>query len=112
EKSKARKTELAENYRHAVLIAFQEVEDALTGTKSAIKRQGSYTQALLSSDKAYKMVGTMFKEGAIDYMTLLESERNLFAAKDNLVSANLDRLVAAIDLYRAVGGGWQEKIGE
>ena len=112
EKSKARKTELAENYRHAVLIAFQEVEDALTGTKSAIKRQGSYTQALLSSDKAYKMVGTMFKEGAIDYMTLLESERNLFAAKDNLVSANLDRLVAAVDLYRSIGGGWQEKIGE
>ncbi|MFH1159007.1 MAG: efflux transporter outer membrane subunit [Pseudomonadota bacterium] len=107
EKSQARERELAENYRHTVLTAFQEVEAALTGARSALRRQGSYTRALLSSDKAYKMVGTMFREGAIDYMTMLESERSLLSAKDNLVSANLDRLAAAIDLYKAVGGGWQ-----
>ena len=112
EKSKARERELAEDYRHTILTAFREVEDALSGTKSAVKRQKSYTRAPLSSDKAYKMVGTMFKEGAIDYMTMLESERNLFLAKDSLVSANLDRFISVIDLYRAIGGGWQEKLGE
>jgi NodT family efflux transporter outer membrane factor (OMF) lipoprotein len=106
EKSKARENELAENYRHTVLTAFQEVEDALAAVKSADKRRIAYTDAVRSADKAYGIATLQFKAGAVDYTSLLDSERSLLSAKDNLVSANLDRLTAVIGLYKALGGGW------
>lgn len=107
EKNQARMNELAENYRKTVLTAFQEVEDALAATKAADKRRKSYTDAVRSAGKAYEIASQQFKEGAVDYIALLESERSLLSAKDNLISANLDRLTAAISLYKALGGGWQ-----
>ena len=110
ELSEARKSELAENYRHTVLTAFQEVEDALAATKAAEKRRKSYTDAVRSADKAYTLAYQQFKAGAVDYLTLLVSERSLLTAKDNLVSANLDRLTAVVALYKALGGGWRANL--
>ncbi len=106
EKSEARRNELAENYRHAVLTSFQETEDALAAMKNSRKRWKAYTNAVLSAEKAYHLADLRFKAGAVDYMTLLDSQRSLLSAKDNLISANLERMNAGINLYKALGGGW------
>ena len=92
------------------MTAFQEVEDALAATKAAEKRRKSYTDAVRSADKAYTLAYQQFKAGAVDYLTLLVSERSLLTAKDNLVSANLDRLTAVVALYKALGGGWRANL--
>lgn len=105
--SEARERELAETYRKTVLTAFQEVEDALAAVKAADKRRKYYAEALTSATRAYDIAAQQFKAGAIDYTSLLVSERTLLSAKDNSISASLDRLTAAIDLYKALGGGWQ-----
>lgn len=107
EKTKARQRELAENYRKTVLTAFKEVEDALAAVKSADKRRVAYLEAVHAATKAHGIAEQQFKAGAIDYTALLTAERSLLAAKDNLVSVNLERLTAAIDLYKALGGGWK-----
>jgi outer membrane protein TolC len=44
--------------------------------------------------------------GAIDYQTLLNTQRSLFTAKNNQVQAQLDLLVSLAQLYKALGGGW------
>jgi multidrug efflux system outer membrane protein len=106
-KTKARQNELVENYRKTVLTAFAEVEDALAAIKSAEKRRKAYSRAVISAGKAYDLANLKFKAGAIDYITLLDSQRSLLSAKDSLVAVNLERMNAAVNLYKALGGGWQ-----
>ncbi len=108
-KSRAREKELAADYLKTVLTAFQETEDALANLKSAKKTERSYTDAVRSATKAYNLAEKQFKAGAIDYPTLLISQRSLYAAKDNLIAAELGRFTAAVSLYKAVGGAWEQK---
>lgn len=108
-KSKARERELTENYRKTVLTAFLEVEGALAAIQNTAKRRAAYLEAVRSAGKLYNITEQQFKAGAIDYTTLLVSERSLLAAKDNLVVVNLERLTAAVDLYKALGGGWKSE---
>lgn len=107
DKTVARKNELAEQYRQTVLVAFQEVEDALSTVKAAELRRKSYSESFVSADKAYRLIDQRFKAGAIDLTLLLNAERDVLAAKENLIAANLERLNAAIGLYQALGGGWK-----
>jgi hypothetical protein len=46
------------------------------------------------------------REGAGDLLAVLDAQRSLFAAQDQLAQARLDRLAAAVELFRALGGGW------
>jgi outer membrane protein, multidrug efflux system len=50
---------------------------------------------------------TLYREGNIDLLSLLESQRSLFQSQYALVQQRLAQLKAAIDLYRALGGGGQ-----
>ncbi len=107
---KARQQELAETYRKTVLTAFREVEDALTAVESAGVREKAYAAATQSAEKAYSIADARYRAGATDYLTLLDAERSLLSARDALVTARLDRMTAAISLYKAVGGGWQSGV--
>jgi outer membrane protein TolC len=55
---------------------------------------------------AYRMAEVQFRAGAIDFLTVLETQRSLFQSEDTLVQTRLGRLVAAVALFRAMGGGW------
>jgi outer membrane protein TolC len=50
-----------------------------------------------------------YREGGIDLQGLLDSQRSLFQAQDSLAQQRLARLKAAVDLYKALGGGWQKE---
>jgi outer membrane protein, multidrug efflux system len=52
-----------------------------------------------------------YREGGIDLQGLLDSQRSLFQAQDSLAQQRLARLKAAVDLYKALGGGWQQNGG-
>ena len=99
----ARQKELAAQYQKTVLIAFQEVEDALAALKS------NNEQALLSHDSvkesqnAYNIAKARFDVGAIDYLTLLETQRSLYQAQDNQISINEAQINAFIQLRKALG---------
>lgn len=106
--AKGREKELAATYQKTVLTAFKEVQDALAGVKSAKLRQEAFAAAAASAAKAYNISEGRFKAGAIDYITVLDAERSLLFARENLELAKLERIDAAIDLYRALGGGWEK----
>ena len=103
--SEAEKAELVEIYRKAVLVALQEVEDALAAIRSAQRRVSELNIALNEARTAYRLSRERYEAGAIDFQTLLDAQRTLFNAEDSLVFARYDRLIAAVELIRALGGG-------
>lgn len=99
----ARQKELAAQYRQTVLVAFQEVEDALAALKSANDRAVLSRATVTESQNAYDIAKARFDAGAIDYLTLLETQRSLYQAQDDQISINQNQLAAFVQLRKALG---------
>lgn len=106
--AEARKLELVENYRKTVLTSFKDVEDAIAGVRAAQSREASLETALTESRKAYDLSKQQYDVGSIDFQTLLDTRRTMLSAEDSYIQTKNDRLAASVDLYLALGGGWQE----
>jgi NodT family efflux transporter outer membrane factor (OMF) lipoprotein len=99
----ARQKELAVQYRQTVLVAFQEVEDALAGLKSANERAVLAGGTVTESQNAYNIAKARLDAGAIDYLTMLETQRSLYQAQDNQITADVERVEAFVLLRKALG---------
>lgn len=108
ELTQARKAELVENYRSLVLNAFKETQDALVTIKQTEIREKNLKIALAESRKAYQIAKDRYDNGASDFLSLLDAQRTLLSAQENDITVRLERLNAAILLYKALGGGWKE----
>ncbi len=105
--SKARQAELVEIYRKTVLVAFQEVEDAIAAEKAAAKREEAFKVAMDEGQKAYDISMARYKAGSIDFQTVIDAQLTLLVAQQNYSVSHNDRLAAAITLFKALGGGWK-----
>jgi NodT family efflux transporter outer membrane factor (OMF) lipoprotein len=99
----ARQKELAVQYRQTVLFAFQEVEDALAALKSNNDRAVLSHATVAESQNAYDIAKARFDAGAIDYLTLLETQRSLYQAQDNQIAINQGQLQSFVQLRKALG---------
>lgn len=104
--TKARKAELVENYRKTVLVSFKDVEDSLVSLKAAQQRETSLETAMNEARKAYELSKQQYDVGSIDFQILLDSRQTMLLAEDNYIQTKNNRLAAAVDLYKALGGGW------
>lgn len=94
-------------YQKTVQTAFQETLDALTSVDAAraiMQAQDQRVEALL---KAYQAAQSRYRAGDLSYLELLDVERQLRAIEQEQVIAQLGLLQSTVDLYRALGGGWQ-----
>ena len=99
----ARQQELAAHYQKTVLTAFQEVEDALAALKSNNDQALLSVESVRESQNAYDIAKARFDAGAIDYLTLLETQRSLYQAQDNQISVQEGQIEAYIQLRKALG---------
>jgi NodT family efflux transporter outer membrane factor (OMF) lipoprotein len=106
--SKAKQAELVETYRKTVLTAFQEVEDALSAVRTSLQRRTALETAVEQARRAYLISRQRYEAGAIDFVTLLNTQSSQLQAEDSLAQAKLDQINASVDLYKALGGGWRE----
>ena len=106
ENARARNAELVEIYQQTLLTAFKEVEDAAAIKRQATMRLQALAEAVNKADEAYRIAQDQYRVGAIDYQTLLNTQRSLLTAKNNRVQAQLDLMVSLAQLYKALGGGW------
>jgi len=104
--SEAVKEELVQTYLQSILTSFREVEDALVAVKSSADNLQATRTAAEQARIAYKLAEAQYKEGATDFLNLLQSQVSMLETEDNLVQARLARHQAAIDLYKALGGAW------
>ncbi|WP_324770773.1 efflux transporter outer membrane subunit [Pokkaliibacter plantistimulans] len=106
--SQSRRQQLVDNYRSAVLTALKEVEDALGNTRLTADQEQLQRQIVAESQRSLRLAELRYREGADELLAVLDAQRTLFSAQSSLVDIQLSRLTAALDLYKAVGGGWQQ----
>jgi NodT family efflux transporter outer membrane factor (OMF) lipoprotein len=106
EAAEARYAELAELYRGTVVQAFRDVEDALAAARFLREAEAAQVEQVRQAQAAYDLAEVQYRGGAIDFLTVLDVQRTLFQAEDALLQTRFARLAAAVDLFRALGGGY------
>lgn len=103
----ARRQEATVGYERAVQHAFREVSDALVGYRK--DREFREQQALLfaSARDARALAQTRYEGGVTSYLEVLDADTRQFDAEIGLAQAQLAELNALVEIYRALGGGWQ-----
>lgn len=104
--AEARRLELLETYRGAVLTAFRETEDAMAGVDTGNRRVADLAEAAEQAGYAYELSRIRYEAGAADFLTVLDAQRTKLSADDTLVQARLSTFLSAADLFVALGGGW------
>ncbi|WP_129793229.1 efflux transporter outer membrane subunit [Sphingosinicella sp. CPCC 101087] len=94
------------SYRHSVLTALEDVENALVQLEAARERQAQFAIAFEAASNTAILARTQYRAGLSDFQTLLEAERSLLSARDGMAGARGDEALALVQLYRALGGGW------
>jgi NodT family efflux transporter outer membrane factor (OMF) lipoprotein len=94
-------------YKKTVLSGLADVENAIQALDSAKSRQTSLGEAADASNDAAILARSQYRVGLTDFLTLLQSEQSLLQARDSLASAQADQATALVQLYLALGGGWQ-----
>ena len=112
EQARAKHLELVHQYAGTLLTAVREVEDALVGIRLTEEQHRALVEARNASKEAYALSLKYFALGAVDYLTVLDSEQKLMNGEDASESALFDRMRAAVDLFRSLGGGTQVPKGE
>ncbi len=105
--SESQRTALVEQYRKAILTALQEVADAFDRQAISIIQEENQNAILAEAERTLRLTEVRYKEGSEDLLSLLEAQRTVFQARDQLVQQRQTRLEAAVDLYLALGGGWE-----
>ena len=103
--SEAKKLELAEAYRGSILAALRDVEDGLAAVRLLAEQESAQAIAVLSAREAQRLADVRYKEGAVDYLAVLEAQRTLLQAEDGSIQTRLSRLNAVVGLFKALGGG-------
>ncbi|MBX8470829.1 efflux transporter outer membrane subunit [Pseudomonas sp. RIT778] len=107
DKARARQEELLETYRAAIINGFADVEKALNSIRGLDAQRQWQSEELNQAQTAFDIAQSRYQAGAEDLLTVLETQRTLYAAQDLNVQLRLSRLQASIGLYKALGGGWQ-----
>jgi multidrug efflux system outer membrane protein len=95
-------------YEKAIQTAFREVADALA-LKATLDQQFAAQKSLVdATDVSYRLSEARFKSGIDSYLTVLDSQRAMYASQQNLITLRLVVLSNQVTLYRVLGGGWKE----
>lgn len=108
EAAKAREDQALAAYRKSVQSAFAEVEDALIGRSTGAAEREALARQVEALTRARRLAGLRYEAGESSYFEVLDAERNLFRAELELARAQRAELVAAVGLFKAIGGGWAE----
>lgn len=102
----SRRIEVA-NYEQAIQTAFREVADALA-TRAALEEKLQAQERLLNAQqKRFDLTNARYRQGVDSYLDVLLAQQDLYAAQQNLLQFQAARLLNAVTLYRALGGGWK-----
>jgi NodT family efflux transporter outer membrane factor (OMF) lipoprotein len=108
DKATARQEELLESYRAAIINGFADVEKALNSIRGLDQQRQWQGEELNQAQRAFEIAQSRYQAGAEDLLTVLDTQRTLYAAQDQHVQLRLARLQSSIALYKALGGGWNQ----
>lgn len=94
-------------YRSAVLTALEDVENAIVALDAAQRRARELAVALDASRNSAILSRSQYRAGLTDFTTLNQAEAALLSASNGLVQAQADQASALVQLFTALGGGWE-----
>ena len=112
ELTQAREQEAAINYRKTVLQAWHEIDDALNARVAQYQQHQSLQQAYQNSLQAFDATQRRYKNGVVDYVSVLVAQRTLLQDQLALSNSATEVSTSVVALYKALGGGWDpESVG-
>jgi multidrug efflux system outer membrane protein len=93
-------------YRKTGLNALREVSDALTAYERSGEQFERQTARVVAQREALRLADKRFGAGVASFLEVLDAQRQLLSAETDVVSARLQRQLAYVQVYRALGGGW------
>lgn len=102
----ARVREASAAYQERVLTSLEETENALVGYAEEQSRRDHLEATVRASQDALDLANAQYRAGLTDFLTVLDSERTLFANQDLLAQSQTSVATNLIGLYKALGGGW------
>jgi multidrug efflux system outer membrane protein len=108
EAAKAEQQIKVAQYEQTIQNAFREVSDALAKNQGYEGQVRAQARRAASAEKSRLLVDQRFSAGLESAFAVHDAERTLFTARQNLLDARLARKLAMVELFTALGGGWQE----
>lgn len=106
--AEVRKDAAVAAYEGTIQVAFREVADALTATDT-LRREEAARRALAdSSVAAMTLAKARYDGGVDDYLRYLDAQRSTFGNQVTLIQISTERQIALVDLFKSLGGGWEE----
>jgi outer membrane protein TolC len=105
----AKNVELLSAYRASILAALGDVENTLSAIQHLNQAREYQLENVAQSEKAFEGAKARYQAGSVDFLTLLEAQRTLYAARDQFIQYKLARLQALVGLCKALGGGWSQQ---
>jgi multidrug efflux system outer membrane protein len=102
----AKDRELLSAYKSSILSAFNDVENSLSAIQHLNQSREFQVENVAQSERAFEGAKLRYQAGSVDFLTLLEAQRTLYAARDQFIQYKLARLQALVGLCKALGGGW------
>jgi outer membrane protein, multidrug efflux system len=105
--SKDQKDELVLNYQKTIIGAFRDVSNALIAAQKTRNTRIEEEKLVASAQDATRLARVRYEGGAASYLEVLTNDSNLFSAQLNLITAQQNEALTLVQLYSALGGGWQ-----
>lgn len=99
--------ETVAQYRHTALVALGETADALASQTTLAARRAALERQVASLRRSVDLAQSRYDTGRAGYFEVLEAQQQLFPAQDALAQTQRDQLIAVVNLYKALGGGWK-----
>jgi outer membrane protein, multidrug efflux system len=105
--AKANHEEARLRYEQTALNAFREVADSLVTREKLEAIRLEQERAVKAYEQAVQLSMQRYTDGKAAYFEVLEAQQQLFPAENSLARTNLNRLLVIVQLYKALGGGWE-----
>lgn len=105
--SKLQKDVAVAEYEKSIQTAFQEVADGLAARATYQQQLQAQSDLVQATQTYYNLAQNRYKNGVDSSLTFLDAQRSLFSSQQGLITDRLAQLVAEVNLYTALGGGWR-----
>jgi NodT family efflux transporter outer membrane factor (OMF) lipoprotein len=95
------------NYRKTILVAVQQVDNALTGYDADRGRLAALKRAVAAAQRALDLANERYNRGIIDFLNVIDSQRQLFALQDEFAVSEEAAVSDFVAVCQSLGGGWQ-----
>mgnify|MGYP003300616270 FL=1 len=104
--AKAQMQAAVDTYNNTVLLAVQEVESAMSSYKNTVKQLVFLRELVNQGQTTLDLSIELYKNGLIDFQTVLDAQRQMLSYQNTLESTRGSSAIALVNLYQALGGGW------